>query len=140
MDPTPEEIAEYTAKAQEHIDAFFADGRTLPYDVTINGVTATVHRITINARGGLVVMIGLSVAGETIVCPDRMTIDGKLGGVLQMWVITNVPVLVPDPEGSITRSGVDAAGNPVTLRYSEDPLTIQRGGLVSDLILPILAA
>jgi hypothetical protein len=129
----PEKIAAYTAKAQEHYDAFFADGRTLPYDYTSGPITARIHSVTIVEEAGryqpgdLVVIVGLFVNGQEIACPDR---SGPTNNC-QEWVVANAPLEVPDPEGPIEK----ADGS----RWREDPLAIQRGGL-ADLVAQVMGA
>lgn len=105
-------VALLTAKARAHVAAFRALYE-LPYTVDFAPVSATILTLDINAGGDLVVTLTWAINGVLQTFPD--------GGV-QTWIVTNPPLYVPDPLGTIRIGGI---------RHRLDPLYIAKTELAA---------
>ena len=104
-----ETVARLTAKAQAHITAFRAL-YSLPYTVDFPPVSATILTLDVGAQGDLVVTLTWAVGGVVQDRPD--------GGV-QTWIVTNPPLYVPDPRGTVKVGGVKCRLDPLYIAKAE---------------------
>lgn len=100
-------VALLTAKAKAHIAAFRAL-YSLPYTVDFAPVTATILTLDVNPAGDLVVTLEWAINGAMQMYPD---------GEVQTWIVTNPPLYVPDPLGTVKIGGI---------RHRLDPLHIAK--------------